>query len=176
KGIDWLKQKGKEALAALRDWWKARKEFAVDGHKHAVYLQGTESGAQLMVASTATSFEEYISALKVDDKKKAARTQALAIAKQIDKAVKDAAKDKAAKGKTPTDHAVLINDLLEQLSEITKTLMSGSAWGKSSPTVYGPAVNTFGSSAAIERLTSEHDEGSPAGNAPANAQWEILRT
>src|SRR5207247_749270 len=100
----------------------------------------------------------------------------LAMAKQINKAVKDAAKDKAAKGKTPTDHAVLINDLLEQLSEITKTLMSGSAWGKSSPTVYGPAVNTFGSSAAIERLTSEHDEGSPAGNAPGNAQWEILRT
>jgi hypothetical protein len=128
-----------------------------------------------MVASVPTTFEDYVSKLKVDPKKKDARDQAIEIAKEIDKAVAAAAKDKAAKNKSPTDHAAIIDGLLEQLSMVTKTLMSGSAWGKSSPTIYGGQVNTFGSSASIERLTADHEEGATASNAPGNANWEVLR-
>lgn len=166
----------KSGIAAIRDWWKARKEFSVGDETHAVYLEGSGSGAVLMVASTPATFESYISGLKVDAKKQDAKDRAVALAKTIDKAVLAAAKDRTTgKSTSPEDHATTISDLLEQLSENTRILMSGSAWGKTSPTVYGPEVNTFGSSATIERLTSDHEHGSPASKAPDNDHWEVLR-
>jgi len=167
--IDWAKQK----IEQLKEWWKSRKEFTVEGEKHAVYLEGGENGAKIMVASTPITFVSYVTALKVDDKKKKAHQDAIALAQKIDTEVAAAAKDKTtAKSKSPTDHSATIDDLMAELSEATKVLMSKAAWGKSSPTVYGPLVNTFGSSASIERLTPDHDEGSAAANAPGNPNWD----
>ena len=174
-GVDWAVAKGRAAASALRTWWKARKTFSVEGAEHAVYLDGGEAGAKLMVASTPSTFAAYISGLKVDPQKAGAHATALQLAQRIDRAVQAAAKDKAARGQSPVDHAGIIDALLGELSEVTRTLMTRSAWGRSSPTVYGPIVNTFGSSASIERLTPDHDAGSPASKAPGNAHWEILR-
>lgn len=166
----------KKGVASLREWWKARKEFSVENETHAVYLEGSDGGAVLMVSSTPATFTEYISALKIDSKKQSSKDKAVAVAKKIDKEIAAAAKDKTtAKTATPDDHATSISDLLEELSEHTRTLMSGSAWGKSSPTIYGAAVNSFGSSSTIERLTSDHPEGSPAAKAADNDHWDTLR-
>ena len=51
--LDWLKQKGKEAVEAVTQWWKNKQGYAnADGESHTLKFQGEESSATLMVEST----------------------------------------------------------------------------------------------------------------------------
>ena len=72
EAVDWLIDKaiamgsglleaGKAAIAKLKDWWKAKKEFkAQNGEKHSLYFKGSGTNATLMIASKKQPFTDFI--------------------------------------------------------------------------------------------------------------------
>ncbi|BAZ16710.1 hypothetical protein NIES4071_85880 [Calothrix sp. NIES-4071] len=98
--------KGKEKVAAIVEWWKAKKQFKTeDGETHTLFFKGKEKSAELMVASTPVTLKSFIEKLK--DKSKYPRPagspqeQALAeiqrLASEIDKIKKNFKAKKGAK-------------------------------------------------------------------------------
>jgi hypothetical protein len=96
--IDWLLDRaiaagsallemGRSAVAAVRNWWENRTQFvAGDGMEHSIFLEGSESSASLMIASEKQPFQTFVNNVDVgsDAEKQTAKTQALALATQID--------------------------------------------------------------------------------------------
>ncbi len=167
--IDMLKRGVQAAVSAVRDWWRARKDFTVDGEPHAVYIQGSGPAAKLMVASNPTTYSEYITNLRVDSADAADHTKAKAKAKEIDAAVALAAK--ATAEDSPT-HADRINALLVELSVITTKIMSKAALGRSSPPIYGGRASGFGTSASVEQLRKVSYGSGPTQD---GGHWDTLR-
>lgn len=53
--------KGKEKLAAVVEWWKAKKQFkAKGGEIHTLYFQGVERNATLMIASVGRNYHDFL--------------------------------------------------------------------------------------------------------------------
>jgi len=143
KAIDWLinaalgaieslVQLGKDAIDAIVEWWKASKDFkGADGQQHKLYLEGSESNAQLMVASKTILFSEFIKGIEVgdSDQKKSAKTNAIPIAAKIDEkkqsfyATKGMTKEE--KKEAGQKYKKEMEDLLEALSVHVSILMDG---------------------------------------------------
>jgi hypothetical protein len=85
KVVKWIAEKAKfivgkavggakKAVAAIKDWWRARKEFRNKrGETHALYVQGTESSPQLMLASDPVPLDVYLKSLPDSPEVRAAR-------------------------------------------------------------------------------------------------------
>ena len=79
KVVKWIAEKGKfilqkaaqgavtgakKAVAAIKDWWRARKEFRNKrGEAHALYVEGTEASPKLMLASDPVTLDVYLKSL-----------------------------------------------------------------------------------------------------------------
>lgn len=60
--VDWLKQKGKEAVEAVLQWWKNKKSFTnADGESHTLKFQGEAATAALVVESTPRPLVTFLS-------------------------------------------------------------------------------------------------------------------
>jgi hypothetical protein len=98
KAIDWLIDKavnlggkllemGKAAIKAVMKWLGLEKKFdGKDGKPHKLYFTGSEDSPVLMIQSNPQAFTTFIGSVDVgtDEKKKAAKEQAVSIAEQID--------------------------------------------------------------------------------------------
>jgi hypothetical protein len=78
KAVDWLKQKGKAAVAALREWWKHRLGFTnADGEAHTLSFRGGESSAVLTVESTPRPLVSYLADYEAQKKPDAAEKEVI---------------------------------------------------------------------------------------------------
>lgn len=147
-------------------WWKSTKEFTTEsGEKHTLLLKGEGADAKLIIKSDPTPYGDYVKALKEPASAPGAQKKALAIAKELDEAIKKAPKNPAQKNAdlkpidVKDDPSKVIVDLLAKLAEATKPLLT--ATGKtSSPPIMGPMQNGYATSVQLVRLTSKHPEGS----------------
>ncbi|MTJ09806.1 DUF4157 domain-containing protein [Anabaena sp. UHCC 0204] len=63
-------KKGKEKVAAITEWWKAKKKFkAQDGENHTLFFNGENNSAKLMIASTPKVLDSYLADLKAKNAK-----------------------------------------------------------------------------------------------------------
>ena len=61
KAVDWLKEQGRAALDAVREWWRQRLGFTnADGEAHTLSFRGDESAAVLTVESTPRPLVTYL--------------------------------------------------------------------------------------------------------------------
>ncbi len=190
QAMDWLIDKaialgsgllevGKEAIAKLKNWWKAKKEFkAQDGERHSIYFQGSGSNATLMVASKKQPFATFISLIDVsqEPEKKEPKVKALAIAKEI-----DAEKNKGfEKGLSPQEReaaeqtkATRIDKLLEELAKETVKLF-GKTLPKWMEPEYGPLINEIGKFMKIKPLTVNAKPNGSKPTTSANKTYDKL--
>jgi hypothetical protein len=168
---------GKKAVARVRAWWRARKPFTSEtGEQHALYLEGGETGARIMIRSDPLSYHDFIKGVDVPANKKAAKNEALGVAGELDQAVASAARGRTAPAtgapSLDKDPSAQIERLLGKLAALTATFIPAGS-GESSESVYGPLVHGFGSSVRVARLTGSHAKGSPPG--AEGGDWEALR-
>jgi hypothetical protein len=183
----------RRGVAAVRNWWAARKPFTSEdgGEAHEVYFEGSGSGARLMVASgEPQTYQSFIGSVEVPPAKQAAKNEALDLARQLDRAMAransaggsggtPAAGAAAAGGAAATDPAAEIDDLLDRLATATAQFMPRAA-GASTPPEYGSLSSGFGTSVTVERLkkaspgASTIPGGQAAGSAPDKDDWTTL--
>jgi len=79
-------RKGREKVAQLIDWWRAKKSFtAKGGVTHTLYFSGKGKEAQLMIASPGGVYTQFMLRLTARDKRqREAKKKAVDIARQID--------------------------------------------------------------------------------------------
>jgi hypothetical protein len=197
RAIDWLIDRaiaGGQALlnmlrrgvAAVRNWWAARKPFTSDeGEAHTLYFEGSGASARLMIQSDPQNYRDFIASVVVPPEKQAAKTEALGIAGELDQAVARAGSagtsgapaaagaGAPASGGTaaPADPSADINLLLDRLATATAHFMPRI--GGSTAPVYGPLADGFGTSVRVERLA----EPCPGGGSPSieGPDWLALR-
>ncbi|MFL6654912.1 MAG: DUF4157 domain-containing protein [Sulfurifustis sp.] len=199
RAIDWLIDRaiaGGQALlnmlrrgvAAIRNWWAARKPFtSEEGEAHTLYFEGSGSSARLMIQSDPQNYRDFINGVDVPPAKQAAKAEALQIAGELDQAVARANTTPAAGttsaaggggtgsgagGTGGADPAAEIDQLLERLAAATARFIPRGS-GASSEPVYGPLANGFGSSVRVARLTNDHPDGSGPG--VDGGHWDALR-
>ncbi len=154
----------------VANWWKATKEFTTaSGEKHTLLLKGEGANAKLIIKSDPTPYQDFINGLTEPNDAKGKKAAALKIAEQIDLAIKNAAKSDGQTNAAlkpvdlKNDPSKIIVDLLAKLAEATAPLLAAASGTTSSPTVYGPLQNGYGTSAQVAKLTSVHPAGSEPG-------------
>ena len=171
----------KAGIAKFKEWWKGRATFKNQaGQEHSVYIEKQGGSAKVMIASTPTTYTDFI---KADPAPAATKKGAMDTAVLLDAAILEASKNQPAPGvgtgaeekpsATSTDtYADKIQGLLDTLATQTAKFMSFTATGKPSPPIYGPTTNQFGSSASVVRMT----KSIPKGSAPSKSggPWNIL--
>jgi hypothetical protein len=200
RAIDWVIDRaiaGGQALinllrrgvAAVRNWWAARKEFTPEGggESHALYFEGSGPGARLMIASEPQTYQSFLRSVEVPADKQTAKNQALTLAGELDRAIAraGAAAPAGATGApaaggaaAAADPAAEISDLLDRLATVTAQFMPRAA-GAATPPEYGSLRNEFGTSVRVERLTkapgaSRITGGQPAGRVSSLDAWTTL--
>src|SRR5262249_18515222 len=135
----------RRGVAAVRNWWSARKPFtSAEGQAHTLYFEGSGSSARLMIASDPQSYREFVNGVTVppaEADKAAAKAEALQIATQLDQAIARAASGAApaaapgaaAAGPTAVDPSAEIEGLLDRLATATARFMPRT--GGSTPPV-----------------------------------------
>ncbi len=59
--IDWAKQKGKDALNKLKEWWEAREDFTAEsGEPHHIAIDGEDSAAKIAVHSDLLGLDDAV--------------------------------------------------------------------------------------------------------------------
>lgn len=161
--LDTLKSGAAAVKESLTNWWKARKEVKTqDGEDHEIYFNGSSSSAPLTIKSTPKPYLIYLDEIQKehelsDDQINPAKVKAREIDTEKQKAVpEDQKKEQAAK----------INELMEKLAAATLALPLKVKAGKSTPPVYGPLNNGFGSFATVSLLQAPVE---PEGSSPSVA-------
>jgi hypothetical protein len=194
RAIDWLIDRaiaGGQALinmlrrgvAAVRNWWSEPKPFTTtEGEPHALYFEGTGSGARLMIRSEPQTYRTFLANVLVEGTaKQTAKAEAVEIAGQLDQAIAragsgaapgagPAAAPAAAAGAAPPDPSAEINDLLDRLAAATARFMPSG--GASTEPEFGPLTHTFGTSVAVARIVEPCTGGSDPG--VGGSQWNAL--
>ena len=130
KVVKWIAEKGKfilqkvaqgavsgakKAVAAIKDWWRARKEFrTADGHPHALYFQGERQRAQLIFASEPKPLAVYLKQKRATAGISGAVLQAITDAETLLKGLPAITRAKV----ETTDQAAVITGKLEQLARL----------------------------------------------------------
>ncbi len=148
--------KGKEVVGKLVNWWKARKDFkAEDGTKHALYFDGEEGSAVLMIASDKKAVKEFLQNIDVQGKprKENSKKEAQKIVKSIDDL-----KGKRDTGTKSED----TEKCLDQLDDPMKVLVGEST--KSEDDLITTSPVSYNTLSTIAK--SLHDRWSPPHGAP----------
>lgn len=118
---DWLVEKGRKAVDAVKGWLGLREEFEIEGESHAIFFSGTEESAELMVASEVMSmkalFDKKEEELKSNPDKK--KSKSLAEARKIFAKINTT----KAKIKDAEDKSKLESDLNKFFKEIVPHLV-----------------------------------------------------
>lgn len=176
--IDWLKQKGKEAVDAIINWWTASEEIKTDdGSKHHVYLEGDAATAHLMVASSPMNGDAAIAAIESVDSLSAAekatyKASAAAEKTAIDASVKklETLNKKETAGNLPSEKSGRTEELKKETgvmrehlralaSILEESLFGGVSWKDIQDTVIPPQSGRADMVTA-DPLTNKGPEGS----------------
>ncbi len=167
----------RRGVSSLREWWRARRSFrTATGEEHNVYIEGSGRSRRVMMASTPTSYQDFLHTVNVTPDKQNDKNAAIQIAAELDTAIATAASDNptaGAAGAAPstTNHADIIDGLLGRLADATARFMPLDI-SRSTPPAYGSRVNGFGGSASVLRLTPIHPNGSsPSSGDMGNPLW-----
>jgi phage-related protein len=189
KGLTWVIDKvvgiiekvvsfGKAVVASVVDWWKNKKQISDEGETHTIYFSGNGSAAQLMIASVATKYEDYIDQLKIadTDPKKAEKESAKVNAKAKHKELNDFKNSIESKSPADPADAQKISDLMDNIASETKTIIfPRTAMPKSTPPVYGGLTGGFGTKMQVSILTKNVPEGGSSANSGLfNTNYSIL--
>jgi hypothetical protein len=154
-----LLQRAQATAGKVLAWWQQRKEMQIGGEDHAVYMEGSGESPHLMVASSPTSWADYVADL--EPKAKGARKKLL-----------DDTKALVAKLEKPLDKSKSTSENSEQVEnkrEIFKKVCDNivtlgfkkAPLPMSSAPVFGPVTQEgVGTSAKAEVLSSLHSPGS----------------
>lgn len=159
------------AINAITQWWRARKEFRAEGGEpHQLSIEGSGTNRRVILASTPAEYAGKIRAMTLPANKEPNRQNALGILTRIGLAMRDAA------GTGPAAQAAgdRIDPLMGDLATETARFLPAAAAGASTPPIFGgPSAGAFGTTVAVERLTSAHEAGS--GPSIEDGHWPILR-
>ncbi|MBW4501601.1 MAG: DUF4157 domain-containing protein [Scytonema hyalinum WJT4-NPBG1] len=171
--------KGKEKVAQIVEWWKAKKQFkAVDGETHTLFFKGADRKSTLMVASKNpkpyTQFLEWVEGNEtLNNEKIKALQEAKVIAQKIEqekarllpKGLSGTQKEKAMK-----DKAENIKKLLEDMKTPTAKLFGNDLPDWQPPKLGGVNSAGFGKWMKAEVLTRVKVG---TGSAPTQAKHHI---
>jgi phage-related protein len=147
-----LLEMGKNAIAAVMDWWKAKKEFTLpNGEQHEIYVEGTAAAPLIMVAS---NNPKTIEQLIADGKPKVAtdpvKTGLLAKAETDNNTLKDKIKTKkgeieaAVEPQKTQKENELRQHILTELESIKESLKNGGALTAAEADLPVTPVPTYG--------------------------------
>lgn len=78
KAVAWLKEKGKAAVAAIREWWRHRLGFTnADGERHTLSFRGEYAAAVLTVESTPRPLVTFLAGYEAQKKPDAAEKEVI---------------------------------------------------------------------------------------------------
>jgi hypothetical protein len=97
-GIGKLIGAGKDAVAAVLDWWRARKAFRVGDEPHELYFKGQGERAELTISSTPRLLEDYLIEVKKNKLSPEQKDKVDAIQREIRKVQKVKAQTKGSFG------------------------------------------------------------------------------
>lgn len=108
----------RRGVAAVRDWWRARKEFREGGEPHSLYFQGSGPGAQLILASEPQHIGGWITrrqnelqtAGQLDDAKRAALRTMRTLSEEM-----RAITNRASTDPNPRTAEQIMNDMAAQI-------------------------------------------------------------
>lgn len=151
----------KAGVGAVTQWWKTRKPFTTkDGQKHALYFTGEGKNAKLIIASSPTTYTEWVLAIATPPGNTAiqeAKSKAIIVAQKI-----DALKNKdAGTGMQSPD---IVNHLNE-LATYSAILAAGISEEPPSVIEYGPVNAQGGATEMNAKILSKNH---PAGSQPTD--------
>jgi phage-related protein len=168
RALDWLIDKaisagrgilnmGRNALAAVRNWWASRKEVTTnDGHQHTIYFDGSGTSARLMMQSTPQTMNAYL-----DEIQNVHQIPASALAPARAKAAEiDQLKSQNVPEDQQQQHGADINAKIDELAGILANIPMAESTGTNASTQYGPLRQGYGSFARLSYLESPHPAGS----------------
>jgi len=185
----------RRGAANLRNWWRARREFKTDeGETHSLYLEERGSAEQLMLASNPISYREFVDNIPETTSLEGERQAAMDLADQLEHLTRQSNELETEQETTEgglSDYDDRRSELTEEINErfsrletVTRTLMdnrpeSDQDAPPSSRPSYGSQVGAkrgqgFGSQVSIDILTSNHQKGTPAEDAPDNKDYTPL--
>jgi phage-related protein len=111
----WLLDRLRAGVAAVVDWWRARKNFRTqDGAEHSLYFRGEETSAHLMLASnTPTEVNEYLRSKRTEFAADTGKLAAISAAEGLLRDVPVISRSTVETG----EKARQITDKLERLAE-----------------------------------------------------------
>jgi len=168
--------KGKEKIAAIVEWWKAKKKFtAKDGEAHTLFFEGTGENANLMIASKKRSYEEFIEDIDVNnqpDSIKKVKTEAKTIAGRIEKIGKN--RKGNGKGVQTAEGQEIKQEIVHELNNLavpTSILAAASTSQPPSVVEYGSLTSEGGATFMNAKILSQKNvKGSSPQDKPAI--WE----
>jgi hypothetical protein len=112
-------------VQSIGQWWRARKEFtASNGEQHALYFQGEEATAELMIASHPINYQRFIDRLKSSNK-----ARALDLVSQL-----EAVKARPASSFKPNNpKETIVAQLIDRIAVATGELLTAA----------GPGANAY---------------------------------
>lgn len=175
------------AAAAVIEWWRRRFAFTTpSGEPHELFFQGESEDADLMVGSpTARRYLEFLTSLPASDAKTrgaALYTRLQQLRRRARTLSRGAAPAGAAAGSDPlasNDPQVVsaaIVQLIEDIAEVTKTLMPAGGGASSAPEFSSTTAQGYARSARIELLNRERSHWPVRGSEPSvsSARWDRL--
>ncbi|MBE9232466.1 DUF4157 domain-containing protein [Cuspidothrix issatschenkoi LEGE 03284] len=168
--------KGKEKVAAIVEWWKAKQKFtAKDGEAHTLFFEGTDENANLMIASKKRSYEEFIDDIDVNnqpDSIKKVKTEAKTIAGRIEKIGKN--RKGKGKGVQTAEGQEIKQEIVHELNNLavpTSILAAASTSQPPSVVEYGSLTSEGGATFMNAKILSQKNvKGSSPQDKPAI--WE----
>ncbi|MCK9688554.1 hypothetical protein [Scleromatobacter humisilvae] len=138
KVVKWIWEKAKAVFGNIKagvkafiGWWKQEAKFTADGESHRLFFSGDAKSAQLKVASTEKSLDDFLSdnkpATKASAKTKAAH-KAVTKANNEIKTLRGQRKPPTPDGRDPVVDQK-IEDNFKLIADNLPLLMSGDKWG-----------------------------------------------
>jgi hypothetical protein len=156
----------RRGVAAVRDWWRARRQFPVEGASHTLSFEG--SNHTLTIQSDPQPMATFLASFTPRQPNLAAKTtaksEALALLARISE-VRSAPEPASGPGAGTAGgpgKAQQISGLLDQLVTHATVLLAGSN-PPSSEIRYGSLINAYGSSAECEQLSANGSGGGEPG-------------
>lgn len=183
KVVAWIVKMGRamfaKAKAGLANWWQRKRPFSTaKGKRHHLYMRGKGASAKFTIESTPTIYANFLKALKVKYGEKltdAAMVPLLTMAKKLDDNVVSISSP--AKPLAPADQEKLQAEYDKDVAELAKmtakVLNDLSIKEPSTPPVFGGLKGGFGTSAAVNKLTSMRF-GSPNDPSATGDHWKTI--
>ncbi len=176
--------KAKQAAASAFEWWKSKAKFKTkSGDAHTLHMRKEGARGRLIIESTPTIYENYISELSsrqpsLSGDVPALLDQARKVDSMLVKMTDDIQKSPAPSAATATQAASnkKIYDMeLNKLATMTLAALNKlSIVEESTPVVFGGLSSGYGTSAFVDKLTTKHQKGQESTSAPGFARWDIL--